>query len=157
MRHRVRAAVLIVEDDHILLVKHVHPNTGAVWWIPPGGGVEDGDSSLFDCARREAFEETGLDVELGRIVYIREFVDTENDTYHLELFLNCTGRSGKLTLKNIHGAGPDEHFIKDVRWIHKDDLQNFVVYPDILTGKLWPDVAEGYPQTRYLGRSSDED
>jgi 8-oxo-dGTP pyrophosphatase MutT (NUDIX family) len=30
-----------------------------VWWVPPGGGVETADTSVFDCARRETFEETG--------------------------------------------------------------------------------------------------
>lgn len=40
MRHRIRAAALIVKDDSILLVQHVHPDTGELWWVPPGGGVE---------------------------------------------------------------------------------------------------------------------
>lgn len=156
MRHRVRVAALIVENDHVLLVQHVHPDTGDEWWIPPGGGVEDVDDSLFDCVRREVFEESGLAVALGRIIYIREFVDTENDTYHLELFMSSTDYSGELTIKNIQGTGIDEHFIKDARWIHKDEVQNLVVYPEILKDEFWDDLANGYPETRYLGRSSDE-
>jgi len=157
MRHRVRAAALIVENDHILLVQHVHPDTGFTWWIPPGGGVEDVDGSLFDCVRRETFEETGLAVEPGRIVYIREFVDTENDTYHLELFLSSSDHSGEPTIANIQGTGPDEHFIKDVRWVHKDDVVKHTVYPEILQDRFWEDLAGGYPQTRYLGRTSDKE
>ena len=124
--------------------------------MPPGGGVEDMDTSIFDCVRRETFEETGLAVELGRIIYIREFAERETDTYHFELFLSSTGHSGELTIRNIQGTGPDEHFIKDARWVHKDDVQKLVVYPEILKDEFWEDLANGYPETRYLDRSSDE-
>jgi ADP-ribose pyrophosphatase YjhB (NUDIX family) len=154
MRHRIRAAALIVENNHILLVQHVHPHTGYTWWVPPGGGVEEVDDSLFDCVRRETFEETGLAVELGRIVYIREFVDTENDTYHLELFLSSTNHSGELTIENIQGTGPDEHFIKDVRWIPQDSVPHLTVFPEVLKAKFWQDLRLGFPETRYLGRSN---
>ena len=30
MRHRIRSAVLIVQDESLLLVKHQHPTTGDV-------------------------------------------------------------------------------------------------------------------------------
>ncbi len=153
MRHRVRVAALIVEHGHILLVKHVHPETGAVWWVPPGGGVEEVDKDIFDCARRETFEESGLSVTLGRIVYIREFCDLETDTYHLELFLNSSAHAGELTIRHIQGTGPDEHYIKDVRWIAKGEMQDMVVYPEILKDAFWEDVAQGFPKSRYLGRS----
>lgn len=153
MRHRIRAAALIVEDKSILLVQHVHPETGAVWWVPPGGGVEEEDDSIFACARRETFEETGLDVRLDRIVYIREFRDLETDTFHLELFISSSNHSGELTIRHIQGKGPDEHYIKDVRWVHRDELADMVVYPEILTVTFWDDLARGFPETRYLGKS----
>lgn len=154
MKHRIRAAALIVKDDSILLVQHVHPDTGEVWWVPPGGGVETVDRSVFDCARRETFEETGLDVKLQRIVYIREFVDEENKAHNLELFISSKGYSGELTIRHIQGSGPDEHYIKDVQWIHKDKMQEMVIYPEIIKNAFWDDFAEGFLETKYLGKSS---
>lgn len=44
------------------------------FWLPPGGKLE-GDESIFDCARRETFEETGLTVTFDRILYIQEFFE----------------------------------------------------------------------------------
>lgn len=151
MKHRIRAAALIVEGDKILLVKHVHPVNGETWWVPPGGGLEAADSSVFDCARRETFEESGLDVTLGRVVYIREFRDEENDTFHLELYMSCERYAGELTMRHIQGKGPDEHYIKDVRWVSKDEMRDLVVYPEVIQDSFWQDVANGFPETKYLG------
>ena len=36
MKNRIRAAA-IIDNNKILLVKHVHPITGFEWWVPPGG------------------------------------------------------------------------------------------------------------------------
>ena len=35
----------------------------------------EGDESLEECARRETLEETGLSVEIGDIVYVRDFLE----------------------------------------------------------------------------------
>lgn len=153
MRHRVRAAALIVEDNSILLVQHVHPETGDIWWVPPGGGVEPVDGDIYDTVRRETFEETGLAVDLGRVVYIREYHDEETNTLHFELFLCSHGHSGELTIRNIQGTGIDEHYIKDARFVHRGDLQGMVVYPEILKDGFWVDQARGFPETKYLGRT----
>ena len=67
MRFGISAAALILEDRGVLLVRHQEPGRYD-FWLPPGGGLK-GDESIFDCAKREALEETGLRVELGRIVY----------------------------------------------------------------------------------------
>lgn len=69
MQHRIRAAAIIINDNKILLVKHVHPETGHEWWVPPGGGVEEIDNSIFDCAKRETFEETNLKIDVSRLLY----------------------------------------------------------------------------------------
>ncbi len=151
MKHRIRAAAIVVKDDCVLLVKHVHPVTGEEWWVPPGGGLGPDDTSVFDCVRREVFEETGLDVNLSRIVYIREFVDRENRTHNLELFLVAKGFSGEVTTKHIHGKGLDEDYIKDVKWVSRETIKSLVVYPEILKDEFWQDLQDGFPETRYLG------
>ena len=55
--------VVVINDGKILLTKR---EDFGVWCLP-GGAVEDGES-LAEGAIREAKEETGLDVELTRLV-----------------------------------------------------------------------------------------
>jgi ADP-ribose pyrophosphatase YjhB (NUDIX family) len=61
---------LVVRDGRVLLVKRgKEPYKGC--WSLPGGGVEPGES-LHEAVRREMHEETGLDVEVGRVAGYRE-------------------------------------------------------------------------------------
>jgi ADP-ribose pyrophosphatase YjhB (NUDIX family) len=60
----VAALVLIVQKDSILLVQQ---NIGEGLWGIPGGIVEIGET-IEQTAQREVCEETGLKVELRRIV-----------------------------------------------------------------------------------------
>lgn len=155
MKHRIRAAALIVDADRrLLLVEHTHPQSGETWWVPPGGGLEDEDASVFDCARRETFEETGLSVVLERIVYVREFLDYEHQMRHLELFITAVSYSGTVTTEHIYGRGPDADYIRSARWLSRADMQPLTIYPALLQSTFWRDWQEGFPQTRYLGATS---
>ena len=54
--------IIIEINGGILLIKRKNPPPG---WAIPGGFVDYGES-LEECARREAREETGLDIRLER-------------------------------------------------------------------------------------------
>ena len=54
--------IIIEINSGIILIKRKNPPHG---WAIPGGFVDYGES-LEDCARREAKEETGLDIRLVR-------------------------------------------------------------------------------------------
>lgn len=58
------ASVLVADaDERVLLVRHVEGND----WTTPGGMIEPYETPA-DAALRETWEETGLEVELTRIV-----------------------------------------------------------------------------------------
>ena len=73
MKNRIRVAVLLFKNEKILMIKHIDPKTKFEWWVPPGGGLE-GKETVFDCATREVFEESGLNVDVQKLVYIRQFI-----------------------------------------------------------------------------------
>lgn len=56
--------VLIVDGDTVLLIRH---RAGRLPWALPGGGV-DRDERMIDAARREAAEETGVAVQIERLL-----------------------------------------------------------------------------------------
>ncbi|MGD8904918.1 MAG: NUDIX domain-containing protein [Anaerolineae bacterium] len=144
MRYGISAAALVLDDDRLLLVNHREP--GAYdFWLPPGGRLE-GSESILDCARREAFEETGLTVEPERILYVQEFVEPG---YHFcKFFILCKGFSGELTLAN---RDADESWLVGAAFFSQQEMQGMEVLPPVLKGRFWADLAAGNRQTVYLG------
>ena len=59
MIRQYTATVYIFDKEQVLLIHHRKLNK----WLPPGGHV-DPNELPSDAARREAFEETGLEIEL---------------------------------------------------------------------------------------------
>lgn len=145
MKHRIRAAAIIIHDERILLVKHVHPTTGFTWWVPPGGGVEFVDTSVIDCVVREVFEETGLHVRVSDDVqFVREFFDGINETLNIELFFDAHIVSGEITTENIVGNGTDEDYIKEVKWFRIEELHDVIIFPNELRENFGRDVKRVY-------------
>jgi len=73
----VGAVVLRLTDAwEVLLVRRANPPSQHEWSIP-GGGVELGER-LEDAVAREALEETGLEVEVGGVVEVLDFITRED-------------------------------------------------------------------------------
>jgi ADP-ribose pyrophosphatase YjhB (NUDIX family) len=77
----IGAVVAIIEDSRILLTQR---EDSAVWCLP-GGAVEDGES-LEQAAAREALEETGLEVQITRLVGIYSQPYWHHGGNHFALF-----------------------------------------------------------------------
>jgi 8-oxo-dGTP diphosphatase len=91
LRLRIAArAVVVDEDERVLLVLFDFGERGRVW-ATPGGGIDEGESDE-DAIRRELAEEAGLaDFELGPLVWTRTHVtpmgagtwDGQTERYYL--------------------------------------------------------------------------
>lgn len=74
---------ILIEDDKILLSKQ--------WdgYDFPGGGVEKNET-LEQALEREFFEETGIKVEVGRVVHAAtSFFNPSHSTKHSDEYWNC--------------------------------------------------------------------
>lgn len=155
MKHRIRAAGLLIKDDAILLIKHTDHN--GTWWVPPGGGLEATDEDTRATVVREVLEESGLTVtKLGPLVYAREFKEAYADTYHMEQFLLVEDWEGDITLENLKGLGGDEQMISEARFVSRDEMQSLKVFPEELKDDVWSRI-QGDVHAIHLGVTTDDE
>jgi 8-oxo-dGTP diphosphatase len=152
MKLRVRVAGLLVnEKNEILLVMDKDDTNNGFWWGPPGGGLEDADGSLIECLKREIREETGLTVDIGRLIFVREYRQKSIATHHVEFFFEVYNAQG-----HIHDLNRDKPPLGDdlrrfAQWMSLKDLQEITVYPVELRDKFWEYRKTKDLPTAYLG------
>lgn len=77
-RFTVRAAGVCVRDDYVLL----HTADGIDFWALPGGRCEMGEQTSHT-VQREMWEETGLEVMVGDLLWVMEnFYEDEGKAFH---------------------------------------------------------------------------
>jgi 8-oxo-dGTP diphosphatase len=112
----VGVGVVIVSDGAILLVQRGR-EPGKGLWAVPGGKVRRGEK-MRDAALREAREETGLDVEVGDVIWVGEHIDDDHHLVLIDFAASVTG--GRL-------AAADD--ADDVRWVSLADTSGYPLTP----------------------------
>jgi len=111
----MRAQVVVLRDNEILLARHVKNNRS--FWVLPGGSIEAGESPE-DAARREMCEETGFAIRIERLL----FIDEPRDVGTVRI------REPRYTfLSRIDGpcdadAGSGDVELAEVRWMPIDGV-----------------------------------
>jgi 8-oxo-dGTP diphosphatase len=112
--------VLVRSGDQVLLIRRgKDPFKG--YWTLPGGAIELGEAAR-EAARREAREETGLEVDPGEIAALVDNIvhdEAGRIAFHyviVDFFARATG--GTLC------PGSD---VTDVRWVSRDDLDSLPI------------------------------
>lgn len=68
---RRAARALLLSDNEMILLLQIRSPEGDIFWITPGGGIENGEDAET-ALKRELFEELGLtDVHIGPVVWLR--------------------------------------------------------------------------------------
>jgi ADP-ribose pyrophosphatase YjhB (NUDIX family) len=120
---RVGIGIVLLRGDQVLLVKRARP-PGAGQWSLPGGAQELGETAEA-CARRELFEETGLQAGPMHLVAHADSMhhdDAGRLQYHYTIL-----DFGARYIGGEAVAGDD---VSAVAWVHPDLFGAYDVWPE---------------------------
>lgn len=130
--------VVVLDDaQRVLFVHHRHATAAGheSFWVLPGGTTERGESSL-DAAVREVREETGLEIDILRLLWLVEEVTPEGELRSTPYFL-ALAAGGRL--RSEEGTVVD-----DARFFGPEELGRLDrIYPEIMRREFWELLASG--------------
>lgn len=103
---------VIKKDNKYLLVQEAQEKCRGKWNIP--AGHLDSNESVFEGAKREIFEESGLEVELTGIALIGNRVMEDDELLGLVFSTEITGGEIKINPREI----------LDIKWFTYDEILN---------------------------------
>ncbi|MBU1071509.1 NUDIX domain-containing protein [Patescibacteria group bacterium] len=142
-KYQIRVRLVIINDDKLLL-EYV---TDEDFYFYPGGRVENYET-IKSAAEREMQEELGVQFTFKKILYIREFIEPDQEEHSLEMFV-----LGELDNYDIskNKDDPDYKENHEFSWVDINKLPD-KLYPVTLTKKLAADFHQDFPnQGEYLG------
>ncbi|MEV4000969.1 NUDIX hydrolase [Actinomadura sp. NPDC049753] len=110
----VRVTGVVIEDGRILLLDQ-DTDTGRSWSLP-GGKVEEGEP-LAAALVREMREETGVDVEAGRLLYVCDHIRGGAHVLHITFEARRVGGTA-----GVVAGTADSRPIRGVEFVSLADL-----------------------------------
>ena len=128
----VRVRAIIIDEGKLLVVKH---SPTAKFTALPGGHLEWGED-IQECLIREIIEELGVTPEIGRLLYVNNFIEKETDQ-SIEFFFEVTNSHEFKNLENLERTHAFE--IAEIIWASPADsipLRPKSLWEDFTTGKI---------------------
>ncbi|MBZ0298967.1 MAG: NUDIX domain-containing protein [Anaerolineae bacterium] len=122
---KVAVAVCILQDDRILLIRRGRDPLRGLWAMP--AGFMDYDEDPQAAARREALEETGLEVHIERLL---DVFHTPNDGGMANIVIVYAAHITSGTLEAADDAD-------DVAWFSKTDAPEVAFLPSQTIIQRW--------------------
>lgn len=145
---RNSAKAIIIENGYLLTVKNVDSEGDC--YLLPGGGQNLGET-LKEALRRECIEEIGIDVSVGRLRYIREYIgknheysERDGDSHQVEFIFECEFDEEQAPEL---GNNPDAYQV-DIAWLPINKIHEYRIYPKLLGDLLLSEVDN---DNTYLG------
>ncbi len=125
MQPKVRVTAILIQEQSILLLKQDITESSARKWSLPGGTLEWGES-IEGCLVREMQEETGLDVQIGDLLYVCDRIQDGRHVVHMTFEVKSVG--GQLTL----GVEPEAtaNPIQAIEMVPISDLEEYGFTPE---------------------------
>lgn len=111
----VGVGVVVLHGDAVLLVRRKKPPRPGHWSLP--GGAQKLGETVFEAARREVREETGLEIEVTGLVDVVDFLERDERgrmRYHYTL-VDIAAESGP-------GEPTPQGDVDDARWVPLRDI-----------------------------------
>lgn len=136
MKIKLLARVITYDKDKgkILLVK----NRGMSFWYAPGGGWEYENENILECAKREVHEETGLLVDIKKMLYVQEFHESVESIFFETFWL--AEPSHNQSLDENHVDLDPSGSVEVAQWFDKEELQDLKVFPKRLKNTFWDNI-----------------
>lgn len=124
IRQRIACKALIRHEGKILILREAatyEEGTNIGKYHLPGGRIEPGEYHM-DGLLREVQEETGLQVTVGKPVFVGEWhpVIKGEQNQIIAIFFLCSATSSDVTLSEEHD---------DYQWITPENYRNFSLMP----------------------------
>ena len=126
----VRARGIIIHEGKLLGVRHPHDTS---FCALPGGHLE-WKENIKECLHREMVEELGVAPEIGRLLYINNFMDGDI-RQSIEFFFEITNSQDYLNIEHLKKT--HAHEIAEVCWL--EPTGTIPIKPN----RLWEDFTKG--------------
>ena len=123
IRNSVKA--IIIKNGCLLTVKNI--DSEGDWYLLPGGGQNLGET-FEEALRRECIEEIGIEISVGRLRYIREYIGKnhefsahDGDAHQVEFMFECEFDDAQ---PPELGTNPDAYQV-DIAWVPISNIHEY--------------------------------
>jgi 8-oxo-dGTP pyrophosphatase MutT (NUDIX family) len=123
---------VIIQDEHLLVVKK-RDEKGVVYSFPTGG--QEAGETLIQAVAREVKEEVGCEIEVGPLLWVREYIGKHHENADLEGNVHVVCHLFRCTMNFVsrpfQGSAPDPTQ-EGVEWLPLQQLATCRFYPQAL-------------------------
>ncbi|MEH0157060.1 NUDIX hydrolase [Limibacter armeniacum] len=120
-RLRTRVCGICIEQEKVLMIRHRSVGKEGYLWAPPGGGLDYGET-MENALKREFKEETGLDINVKRFMFVHEFL--QPPLHGIELFFEVEIVGGELLRGHDPEMQESVQIIEDVRFMDMTEINS---------------------------------